>query len=314
MKTSKIFLRGKNISFISLLLLIVPGLSTVHAQDGLDHRVAELSQQIVTRMAAQQKRTIAVVEFTDLQGTVTDFGRYLAEELITRLYIAENFKVIERQLLSKVIAEQKLSLSGVIDPASAKQLGKLLGVDAIVSGTITNLSQSVKVNARLISTETGEIFAVASSEIFKDESVMGLLGSKTPSSSKATPVTKGDTANRIIQNEFIIELTSCKRSLNNVSCFFMITNGAGQERRGVVSAGESKVIDEAGNEYTGMESLLGGRKNRAIRGSSYNDLLPQVPTQATIKFENVSSEAKQVTVLLHGGTVYRATFRNVKID
>lgn len=131
------------------------------AQGGLDQRVSDLSQQIAGKMLAKQKTTIAVVEFTDLQGNVTNLGRFLAEELVTRLGDLEKFKVIERQLLTKIIAEQKLSLTGVVDPASAKQLGKILGVDAIVAGSVTNLAQSVRVNARLISTETGEVFATA---------------------------------------------------------------------------------------------------------------------------------------------------------
>ena len=171
-------------TFLLLVVLVSCALApfSVQAQGGLDQRISELSQQIANKMSAKQRTTIAVVEFTDLQGDVTDFGRYLAEELITRLYETEKFKVIERQQLNKVIAEQKLSLTGVIDPGSAKQLGKILGVDAIVSGTTTNLAQSLKVNARLISTESGEIFAVASTEIFKDESVTGLLAGRSSSS------------------------------------------------------------------------------------------------------------------------------------
>ena len=133
-------------------LCIMLAFTQARAQGGLDQRVSELSQQIATKMSAKQKTTIAIVEFTDLQGNVTDLGRFLAEELVTRLGDLEKFRVIERQLLTKIIAEQKLSLTGVVDPASAKQLGKILGVDAIVAGSVTNLAQSVRVNARLIRT------------------------------------------------------------------------------------------------------------------------------------------------------------------
>src|SRR6266446_5906801 len=102
---------------------------SVQIHPPLDDRLAELSQQITSKIEAGQKKTIAVVEFTDLQGNVTDLGRFLSEELVTRLYETQKFKVIERQLLAKIITEQKLSLTGIVDPASAKRLGKLLGVD-----------------------------------------------------------------------------------------------------------------------------------------------------------------------------------------
>lgn len=170
---------------VAFLILSIPSL--VVAQATLDQRVGELSQQISKEMTDNQKKTIAVIEFVDLKGNVTDFGRFLAEELITRLYQTKKFKVIERQLLNRVIAEQKLSLTSAVDPSSARQLGKLLGVDAICSGTISDLTKSFKVNGRLISTETGEIFAVASTEIAKDDSVAGLIGTAASGSGASPP-------------------------------------------------------------------------------------------------------------------------------
>src|SRR5688572_26299538 len=98
-----------NLRLVVLSLCMVIGVATcaspAWAQSGLDQRVSELSHQIAGKMSAKQKTTVAVVEFTDLQGNVTDLGRFLAEELITRLGDLEKFKVIERQLLTKIITE-----------------------------------------------------------------------------------------------------------------------------------------------------------------------------------------------------------------
>src|SRR4051812_6983165 len=127
----------KQIALSTILLVCIgPMVGRIRAQASLDQRVSELSKQISEDLTENQKRTIAVVEFEDLEGHVTTFGRFVAEELITRLYQTKKFKVIERQLLNKVIAEQKLSLAGIIDQTAAQKLGKLLGVDAIASGTI----------------------------------------------------------------------------------------------------------------------------------------------------------------------------------
>jgi len=109
---------------ITLLLCIGHIAGDTRAQVTLDQRVSELSKQISDGLTENQKRTIAVVEFVDLKGNVTDFGRFLAEELITRLYQTKKFKVIERQLLNKITAEQKLSLTGLIDQTSAQKLGR----------------------------------------------------------------------------------------------------------------------------------------------------------------------------------------------
>ena len=178
---------------LSIALLVCMGQAAgyVHAQVTLDQRIGELSKQISDGLTENQKQTIAVVEFADLRGNVTDFGRFISEELITRLYQTKKFKVIERQLLNKVIAEQKLSLTGVIEQTAAQRLGKVLGVDAIASGTVTDLGKILRVNARLISTGTGEVFAVAATEITKDDSVTVLMGAGVPGPTGASPDISG---------------------------------------------------------------------------------------------------------------------------
>jgi len=61
---------------VLLILLLCPTAYSIGFQVGLDQRVTELSQQIEKEMDGTHKKTIAVVEFTDLGGCVTDFGRY----------------------------------------------------------------------------------------------------------------------------------------------------------------------------------------------------------------------------------------------
>jgi len=252
--------------------------SQARGQGGLDQRIAELSQQIAKEMTEYQKTTIAVVEFSDLQGNVTDFGRFLSEELITRLYQTKRFKVIERQLLNKIIAEQKLSLTGMVDPSSAKQLGKILGVDAIASGTITDLAQSLRVNARLISTETGEIFAVASTEIFKDESVMKLLGAgvttpasiSKPATTAATkaparaskeiaPGMKFDFQGKVfeVKEKFKVTLVSLQiLDGNRVSASFILESLFEKQKKFYVNLKDTYIVDQLATSYAAQEEKV----------------------------------------------------------
>ncbi|MCF8298223.1 MAG: CsgG/HfaB family protein [Saprospiraceae bacterium] len=146
----------------------------------LDDQIDGLVNQIVKSLSQNQKSTIAVVEFSDLRGNVTDLGKYFSEELTTRLFLTQKFKVIERQLLNKIIDEQKLGVSGYIDDKTAASLGQILGIDAIATGTITDLGKSIKVNARLISTESGSVFSVASVNILKDETILKLINQTKP--------------------------------------------------------------------------------------------------------------------------------------
>jgi len=108
-------------------------------------------------------------------------GRAAADQFVTRLVQSGRFSVIERDKLDLVLKEQSLSTSGAIDPKTAVHLGKLLGVQLILTGSITKFSikrhragigpfraqlgqaQSA-LDVRLIDTSTGEIVLVASGE------------------------------------------------------------------------------------------------------------------------------------------------------
>ncbi len=323
---------------IALALAVSLVLLPEHAfsQGGLNQRIDELSQQIATEMAEQQKTTIAVVEFTDLQGNITDLGRFIAEELITRLFQTKQFKVIERQLLNKVLTEQDLSLTGIIDPTSAKELEKILGVDAIASGTITDLAQSLRVNARLISTETGEIFAVASTEIFKDESVMRLLAAVAAPTRASSPKAAAESADastppagsvghKVETNGFTFELVAVKRSGSNLTVEVLATNDDENDRTLRLWVEGTRFLDEGGNEYgvSVKKTQLGNRSPSTNDSGNWkysaikNLLVSGVPIKAILGFENVSGKASRITLLEmncdSGDNKFRAQLRDIPI-
>jgi TolB-like protein len=137
-------------------------------------------------VAQKEKTKIAVVGFSDVKGHVTNFGVFLADELTTLLFKTGKFTVVERQQVKKLEEDDKaFRTSAIGDPTSASKLLTILDVNALVSGTITELSDSVHVNARLFG-KNGKVFAAASADIVKDDSVMHLMGQSTASSSGYT--------------------------------------------------------------------------------------------------------------------------------
>jgi len=144
----------------------------------LDKQIDILAEQIISNLDVQKTHKIAIIEFANLEGNVTDLGKYLAEELTTRLFRTGRFLIIERQLIKKMMGEQKLSATGLIDAKTASKFGQILGVDALTTGTIADLNTSVKINARLIAVETGSVFAVASVKAPMNKEVEILLGKK----------------------------------------------------------------------------------------------------------------------------------------
>jgi curli biogenesis system outer membrane secretion channel CsgG len=175
--------------FVVIFCLIIACASTDHQKQTilieqpassreLDKQIDVLAEQIISRLDIQKTHKIAIIEFPNLEGKVSDLGRYLAEELTTRLFRTGNFRIIERQLMKKMMEEQKLSASGLINPKTASKFGQILGVDALTTGTIADLNNSVKINARLIAVETGSVFAVASVKVPMNKEVQILLGKK----------------------------------------------------------------------------------------------------------------------------------------
>ena len=73
-----------------------------------------------------------------------DVGKGIADMLVDRLVNDGTYSVIERKMLDKLIAEQNFSNSDRADPSSAARIGKLLGVNAIIVGSITQFGRDDK--------------------------------------------------------------------------------------------------------------------------------------------------------------------------
>ncbi|MDH4163787.1 MAG: CsgG/HfaB family protein [Nitrospirota bacterium] len=155
------------------------------ADQGIDPQFDKLAREVVANVAPQ-KRKIAVIEFSDMNGRVTNLGKFIAEELTTRLFSTGRFEVIERQLITRVLKEQELGMTGLLDEKSTKKVGAILGVDLLVTGTTADLGTTVKINARTIATDTGAVYSVASAVLPKNDQIMKLTG--TGAEDRADPV------------------------------------------------------------------------------------------------------------------------------
>ena len=68
----------------------------------------------------------------------------LSDMLISSLMKTGAFEVIERTELQKVMNEHKLTAQGVLDPTTAAQAGKVLGVDLLLGGKLTEFGVRTK--------------------------------------------------------------------------------------------------------------------------------------------------------------------------
>lgn len=99
--------------------------------------------------------SLAVLPFQN-KGDARGLGEGVSEKLVTQLVNLRRFKVIERDQIDKITKEQNFNLTDNVDEATAAKVGKIIGADVIVLGSINVTTGFAKVSARLIDTETAE--------------------------------------------------------------------------------------------------------------------------------------------------------------
>lgn len=110
---------------------------------------------------ARAAQTVAVLPFRDLAGAKGSVGEAIRETVTSDLKDVPGLQVLERGFIDKIIAEQKLQGQGDVDPATSVKLGKLLGATLLVAGAYQRAGTTVRLTARFVRVETGEIVGTA---------------------------------------------------------------------------------------------------------------------------------------------------------
>jgi hypothetical protein len=127
----------------------------------LPEAIDRIVQALGPALPAGRNR-LAVAAFTPTgtsdPATAPLFGDWFAETLASAARMAlPSLKLYERTRLDAVLAENELTLSGLVDERLAQRIGQLAPIDALLAGTYTPLAGNVDVNCRLVDVVTGEV-------------------------------------------------------------------------------------------------------------------------------------------------------------
>jgi curli biogenesis system outer membrane secretion channel CsgG len=143
------------------------------------------------------KRRIGVVEFENKsaygQGRL---GTAASDILVTELVKSGKFIVVERARLDKIMEEQKFQAQGMTDPATVAKIGQIMGLEAIVTGSVSQfgvkkegsdylITQSkrqvadVTVDIRLVDVQSGQVILADSGKGMAKSSKGSFLGMGT---------------------------------------------------------------------------------------------------------------------------------------
>lgn len=157
-----------------VVAIAVAGSSGASAQS-LDKEMAGLGSKISTSLSEQQYRNVAAIDFTDLQGQPTELGRFLSDQLAVEIVSAGSVSMLDRANIKSILAEHKLTVEGLVDPANAKKLGEFAGVDVLITGTVTALDSSIVLTVKAIATSSSRIVAAGKVSFPKTSEIQQLL-------------------------------------------------------------------------------------------------------------------------------------------
>jgi TolB-like protein len=104
----------------------------------------------------------------------------LSKDIEDRFYTAmiqRGMQIVERDRLTEILAEQAMEWTGLFDLSSAAELGRLLGVEGVLIGSITDQGEILSIRARLVDVETAQALTAAETSVNKTPTVMEALGS-----------------------------------------------------------------------------------------------------------------------------------------
>jgi TolB-like protein len=161
-----------------LMLGILQGMAFAQEALTLDEALNESAIYLKDRIESNSK-----VVALNFQSDYVDLSNYIIDETIALLVNLANLTVVDRQNLETIRQEMDFQMSGEVSDESAQSIGRKLGAQIIVSGSIAPLGDLYRLRIRAIEVETATIRGVNSQNIRLD----GVLASLTQNRSYRSP-------------------------------------------------------------------------------------------------------------------------------
>lgn len=251
--------------------------------------------------SVQSKEMVAIMDFDNkAQHGGYRVGQGASDMLATELIKLDKFRVMERDKIATVMKEQNFTNSAAVDPATALQLGKILGVKYIVTGAVTEYGQSssgaggggvnvgkkgyhAAVDVRIIDATTGEILFAENGE-----------GDKTSMNIRVFGFGGGESWNEKHASE------AMREAITSVSQKIIKANLAEHSKAAAAPKGAAQIADVDGSNVTLNQGTNGGfkvgqelsisRKGKEIKDPSTGKILKvKYDKVGTIKLTNVDA-------------------------
>src|SRR5208283_4030951 len=113
------------------------------AQPGSQPTSPQPAAQVPRLMHKGPKLRVGIVDFVNKSSYGAGrLGTSASDILTTELFKTGAFILVERAQLKQILGEQALGQTGAVNPDTAAQAGKVLGLNALVTGSISEFGVS----------------------------------------------------------------------------------------------------------------------------------------------------------------------------
>ena len=112
----------------------------------------------------------------NIRSDFTAFSEYIISELNAHIVNDGFFSLVDRQELDQIRTEQNFQLSGDVDDNSALAIGKMLGAQTIITGTVSPLGSQWRIQIRALDVQTAQVRGQFNKNIASGETVAALTG------------------------------------------------------------------------------------------------------------------------------------------
>lgn len=151
--------------------LLIFGFARPSSATDLQGGIAQIAAALSGTVSTGPPLRVAVINFSDPRGDVSDLGRYVAMQLTTHLTQKGRFVLVE------VPPALNFTESDLFSSEKLKELRRAVTLDAVVVGRVSDLGDRIDMTARVMEIETHRIIATSNVTITRDSLVVHLLGS-----------------------------------------------------------------------------------------------------------------------------------------
>jgi TolB-like protein len=157
-----------------ICFLLSASVMSVHAQEPaatIDPAIVALAGSLAERLPAG-----TIVAMLNFSAPETRASEYIIEEFNTVLANLGRLRVVDRRNLELLQQELNFQMSGDVSDESAQAIGRMLGAQAIISGSLSPMGDGYRMRIQAISVETAQIQSADTADIVLDRRLANLLG------------------------------------------------------------------------------------------------------------------------------------------